>query len=388
MDSNKVNMDEQTGNNTHWGCSLLRQRADRTGRRQRGKHYTGGWGHTKSVQQGKGHIKHSPIFMVFSKESNLFMQAAIKWKVITHTLLFSLVFFYGSSVSAEKPGNSPSMAKVENVSYHPSGSTGGTANQTRQDLANLSQPSEYIFSSPPRGNGAVEAAIFQPVADYLSKATGKKFVYKYSENWLAYQSNMQKDKYDLVFDGPHFVSWRISHRGHEPLVKIPGDFIFVFLARKDNNSIQALGNLAGRTVCGHAPPNQGTLHLYNMFDNPSRQPQLVEVQGWRNIYKEMLAGKCLGSVVPLKIYKELDPDGKDAKVLHITRAAPGQAFTASKRIPAEIRAKIADALMSAEGQEVTAELRQQYPSKPYIRATKQEYAGEDVLLKDSHGFDS
>ena len=102
----------------------------------------------------------------------------------------------------------------------------------------------------------------------------------------------------------------------------------------------------------------------------------------------MLAGKCIGSVVPLKIYKELDPEGKDTKVLYVTKAAPGQAFTASKRIPPEIRAKIADALMSAEGQAVTAKLRQRYPSQPYIRATKKEYSGEDDLLKDSFGFDS
>lgn len=316
------------------------------------------------------------------------MQEIRKFKAVIRTLLFPLAFFCAAAVQAGDSTGSTPLALTDNASYHPTEASTHPAKQTQKDVANLSQPSEYIFSSPPRGNNAMETAIFQPVADYLSRVTGKKFVYKYSDNWLAYQSNMQKDVYDLVFDGPHFVSWRISHRGHEPLVKIPGDFIFVFLVRKDNNNIQELSNLAGRTVCGHAPPNQGTLRLYNMFTNPARQPQLVEVQGWRNIYKEMIAGKCVGSVVPLKIYKELDPEGKDTKVLYVTKAAPGQAFTAGKRIPPDIRAKIADALMSAEGQAVTAQLRKRYPSRPYIRATKQEYSGEDVLLKDSFGFDS
>ncbi len=302
--------------------------------------------------------------------------------------LFPLVFICGHTAQAGDSAGTVPLALTDVVSYHPTDKSANTANQTHKDVANLTHPSEYIFSSPPRGDGAVESTYFKPIADYLTRVTGKKFVYKYSDNWLAYQSNMQKDLYDLVFDGPHFVSWRISHRGHEPLVKIPGDFIFVFLVRKDNNSIQTLSNLAGHTVCGHAPPNQGTLHLYNMFANPARQPQLVEVQGWRNIYKEMIAGKCMGSVVPLKIYKELDPEGKDTKVLYTTKSAPGQAFTASKRIPADIRAKIIEALMSPEGQAVTAELRKQYPSRPYVRATKQEYEGEDVLLKDSFGFDS
>ncbi len=313
-------------------------------------------------------------------------------KTAVRALLFipfiSAVFFCSLTARANDLVAVAPQVLAENASYHPTDASAKAVSQTRKSAEDLAQPGEFIFSSPPRGNGAVEATYFQPVADYLTRVTGKKFVYKYSDNWLAYQNNMQKDVYDLVFDGPHFVSWRISHRGHEPLVKIPGEFIFVFLARKDNNRIHSLSDLAGRTVCGHAPPNQGTLHLYNMFTNPARQPLLVDVQGWRNIYKEMLAGKCMGSVVPIKIYKELDPEGRDTQVLHTTRAAPGQAFTASKRIPADIRAKIAEALISVEGQGVTTKLREQYPSKPYVRASKQEYEGEDVLLKDSFGFDS
>ena len=306
---------------------------------------------------------------------------------VTRLLFIFCLLFFGASAQAEKPTDILPQTSTGTVVYHPPVSV-ASASPADKAVQNLAQPGEFVFSSPPRGNAVEETAYFQPIADYLTRVTGKKFVYKYSDNWLAYQSNMQKDRYDLVFDGPHFVSWRIAHREHEPLVKIPGEFIFVFLARKNNASIQTLNDLAGRTVCGHAPPNQGTLHLYNMFTNPSRQPQLVDVQGWRPIYKAMLADKCVGSVVPVKIYTELDPTGKDTKVLYTTKAAPGQAFTASKRIPADIRAKIVEALMSEQGQTVTAKLREYYPSKPYVRANKSEYAGEEVLLKDSYGFDS
>jgi ABC-type phosphate/phosphonate transport system substrate-binding protein len=276
---------------------------------------------------------------------------------------------------------------TESVAYRPPGEVRDTE-ATSKAAANLAQNPAYIFSAPPRGNVAEETAYYQPIVDFLTKATGKKFIYQHSDNWLTYQTNMQKDVYDLVFDGPHFVSWRLSHRGHEPLVKIPGDFIFVFLSRKDDAHIQSLNDLAGRKVCGEAPPNQGTLRLYSMFPNAARQPVLVAVPGWRNIYKEAMAGKCAGGIVPLKIYKELDPDGKDTKVLFVTKATSGQAFTAGRRIPPNIRAKIAEALMSPEGEAATAALRKVYPSKPYVRATKEEYAGEDVLLKDSYGFDS
>lgn len=245
---------------------------------------------------------------------------------------------------------------------------------------------EYIFTAPPRETEKKGKETYGPIAAYLTKVTGKKFVYKHPGSWINYQSNMQKNKYDLVFDGPHFVSWRIAKAKHTPLVKIPGDFIFVFLTQKDNKKVTGLEKLAGRSVCGHAPPNQGTLRLYNAFPNPSRQPVLKPVKGWRNIYKAMIAGKCDGAVVPLKIYKKLDPNGTAARVLLITDAAPGQAFTASSEIPSDVRLKITEMLINPKGQIATQKLRTRFRAKTLVKATPQEYADVKVLLKDSWGF--
>ena len=245
---------------------------------------------------------------------------------------------------------------------------------------------EYIFTAPPRETEKKGQETYGPIAEYLTKVTGKKFVYKHPGSWINYQSNMQKNKYDLIFDGPHFVSWRIAKAKHTPLVKIPGDFIFVFLTQKNNKKVTGLQRLAGRSVCGHAPPNQGTLRLYNAFPNPARQPFLKSVKGWRNIYKAMIDGKCDGAVVPLKIYKKLDPKGTAARVLLITDAAPGQAFTASAAIPFDVRLKIAEMLINPSGQLATQKLRTRFRAKSLIKATPQEYADVKVLLKDSWGF--
>jgi len=35
-----------------------------------------------------------------------------------------------------------------------------------------------------------------------------------------------------VFDGPHFVSWRMTKLQHVPLVKFPGNLEFVVAVRK------------------------------------------------------------------------------------------------------------------------------------------------------------
>lgn len=254
-------------------------------------------------------------------------------------------------------------------------------------LANINKARDvYVFSAPPRESVEKGKEQYGPIAELLTKATGKKFEYRHPDNWLHYQANMQQDAYDLVFDGPHFVSWRISERQHKPLVKIPGDFIFVFLSNKGNNKISTVADLAGRGVCGHAPPNQGTLRLYSMFENPSRQPQLRNVKGWRNIYKAMVAGKCDGAIVPLKIYKKMDPKGVQAKVLYVTQPAPGQAFTASSRISDNMKRQIIRTLLSKEGEKATTKLRARFPTTAYVEANETEYNAPKALLNNSWGF--
>jgi len=82
-----------------------------------------------------------------------------------------------------------------------------------------------VLSAPPRGTLAEETQSYQPIADFLSKVTGKKVVYEHSDNWLTYTSKMTKGKYDIVFDGPHFNGWRMERLQHTPLVKLPEDFV-------------------------------------------------------------------------------------------------------------------------------------------------------------------
>ena len=146
---------------------------------------------------------------------------------------------------------------------------------------------ELVLSAPPRGKVENENKTYQPVAEYLSKATGRKIVYRHIDNWLSYQSEMQKGKIDIVFDGPHFVSWRMAALQHEPIAKLPGKLAFVAVVRADDQEINDPSDLAGRAVCAFAPPNLATLTFLAQFENPARQPRIVNVESFGQAYKMM-----------------------------------------------------------------------------------------------------
>ena len=239
-----------------------------------------------------------------------------------------------------------------------------------------------ILSAPPRGTLADETLNYQPVADFLSRIVGKKVVYQHSDNWLSYTSDMTKGKFDFVFDGPHFNGWRMEKQNHTPLVKLPEDFIFVVIVKTDNTAVQNMKKLAGQRICAHAPPNLGTLTMLKQFDNPSRQPLIIEVQGWDKSYNSLMAGKCVATVMPVKIKEKMDKSNL-TRILYTSQALPNQAISAGPRIAPEIQAKLKQALLSEEGKAATAKLRSAYAGKDFVSATREEYAGLGIYLNDS-----
>ena len=245
------------------------------------------------------------------------------------------------------------------------------------------------FTAPPRDvGGGNEPAVYGPVADYLSSVTGKKIVYKHPGDWLSYQSDMRKGAYDLIFDGPHFVSWRMSQIGHEPIAKLPGKLVFVVIARKDDAAVDSTTYLAGRSVCGMPRPNLATLTMYSLFENPMRQPRVVQTASFKDAYDSLLAGKCIAAVMGKGFYNRFDKDGVKTKILYTSPGVPNQAFSASNKFSAEDRRKMTEALTSPQARAKMAKFFEIFSKeKDLVAAKHDEFEGIAALLKDVYGFD-
>ena len=134
----------------------------------------------------------------------------------------------------------------QKVGYSPAGTAlAGPALLENSPATASSEPGTYVFSAPPRESAQAAAEIYGPIAKYLSAATGKKVVYRQPSNWIAYQAEMRKGEYDLVFDGPHFNAWRAANLQHNILVKAPGEHSFVVVVKKDNDKIRELSSSPG-----------------------------------------------------------------------------------------------------------------------------------------------
>lgn len=246
---------------------------------------------------------------------------------------------------------------------------------------------DLVLSAPPRETPEAGQKLYGPLAEYLSKVTGEKIEYRYPDNWGIYQAMMTKGTYDLVFDGPHFVSWRIRNLEHVPLVALSGKLRFVIVARQEDARIQSLADLAGKNVCGHAPPNLATLTLFDRFSNPSRQPRLLESKGFDDGYQKMLAAKCAATVLPYEVHQKLDGNGTRTKLLYTGEPYANQALTAGPRVSALARKQIVQALLGVEGQSIARPIVMTFSGIEFLATSPDDYASYVGLLKNVWGFE-
>jgi hypothetical protein len=273
----------------------------------------------------------------------------------------------------------PAVSVADNTSV-------ATLSSTTATLAGTSgEP--LVFSAPPRETERVGKEKYGPVANYLSTVLHRKVIYKYPGTWGVYRTEMLRGDYDIVFDGPHFISYRIDRLHHNALVTIPARHEFAVIVRAGEERFHRLDDLAGHTFCTHAPPNLGTLTLLSHFPNPARQPSIINTKGWTNIYQGVIGGRCEAGVIPMANLKNLDKTGKTTHVVFHSRIMPNQAFSAGPRVSLREQRTIARALVSDAATAPTAELRATYRvGDRFELANNKEFAGMDKYLRDQWGY--
>lgn len=245
-----------------------------------------------------------------------------------------------------------------------------------------------VLTAPPRGSLIKETKTYQPIAEYLSRVLNRKVVYKQPLSWMHYQKDMWDDKLQIAFDGPHFVSWRMNHTNHTPLVKLSQPHVWVVIARKNDTSTNKLSDIEGRAFCGHPPPNFGTLTIRSLINANTREPRLVIRKGWKNIYNSIVDEEiCFAGVIPKTNLALFDPKGKYVKVIYEHTPYPNQALTVSNHFPAELRDKIRTSILSKEGQAAMTNLRNRFTKgKPLVRADREEYRYVSSVLNEVYGY--
>lgn len=248
-----------------------------------------------------------------------------------------------------------------------------------------SAEADYVFSAPPRESLEDGEKFYGPIANALSALLGVPVTYKHPGGWMKYTLGMRAGQYDIVFDGPHFVAWRMKHVGHIPLVRLDGKLQFYVMAKKSDLKGKSMRSVIGREVCGLASPNLGTVSVFAMYDNPVMQPVIRRVSGgFKAIMKKFLQGECDYAVVRDKLFKKLPQAQKDViNIIGRSTPWPNQTISVTQKISKADRNKIVKFLTSKQGKAAAGKLLGRFSKKkPYFIPVKtKEYRDLELLLE-------
>jgi ABC-type phosphate/phosphonate transport system substrate-binding protein len=243
---------------------------------------------------------------------------------------------------------------------------------------------DLIMTAPPRESAEFAEQLYGPLARLLTNELGVRVVYEHSTDWLEYSTKMRKDKFDIIFDGPHFAAWRMKHLNHTPVAKVPGALSFVVVGREEDDTVNGLRDVVIGRLCGMASPNLGTLAVLSQFQNPIVQPDMYEVQDVSDVYANLQSGKCATAVFQDKFLGKLPFDErKKLKIIFATNQYPDQTITVSKRVTGRQRAVLGELLTRPGGLEATHGLLKRYAREAtsFVSPRLQDYAGLETLLE-------
>ena len=152
---------------------------------------------------------------------------------------------------------------------------------------------------------------------------------------------MQRGDYDIIFDGPHLVDWRIKRLKHKPIVRLPGK-IQVVLAVKKNSKLKTLKELEyGKKACAFFPPNLLTMTFLSHYPNPARQPAIIRVQGFKNLIKCLKKDKGDVAVLRKKLWGKAKKTGANKGLKIMTtfpKTVPERTFTVGPKVSPDLAA--------------------------------------------------
>lgn len=242
-----------------------------------------------------------------------------------------------------------------------------------------------IFSTPPTQSPEVTKRNYQPLVDYLAKGINQEIVLEPAASFHEYTKKMREGRYDIVFDGPHFINWRMQNQNHVVVAKQPGELHFAIVV-KDSSNYTTLRDLWALPVCTPAVPHLGTLTLLELYSNPVREPLIVPVQSFKHALECLRNGTGVAALVRDKFwFNKAKKEG--LRVLHITeRKMPGRGLTVNQRVSKKSQEIITQMLTSEKGRRFSEEAFSTIGGGKFVRARSADFRALDETLKIVWGF--
>ncbi|MFW2439004.1 MAG: phosphate/phosphite/phosphonate ABC transporter substrate-binding protein [Arenicellales bacterium] len=224
--------------------------------------------------------------------------------------------------------------------------------------------------------------IFQPLADYMQSLTGQEVEIITYPNFISYWTETKKtNSYDIAFDAAHFLDYRNKNIDFTVLAKQPGSVSISLIVSEDALVFEP-EELIGKKIATLGPPSIAASRINEIFNNPLRQPTIIEANDSSHIMELLMSGEVDAAMLPTPLVSaRMSGDGGIAVVL-TTEPVPSMGISVSPVVSSELRETLAKGLIEADKTDEGKKMLSATKLNPFEKTNNQEYFGFDVLLQD------
>jgi len=229
---------------------------------------------------------------------------------------------------------------------------------------------------------AKTAQAYQPLAEYLSQATGQDIELVTARNFFTFWESMKKeDTYDLVLSAAHLTDYLTERMDYQPLARLP-DRVSFSLVTGPNTLIFSPEELIGQKVATMGSPSMGAVKLAELFPNPLRQPVISEAPNSQAAIEKLQSGMAVAAIIPSPLVK-LYPDLNTVKTTELT---PHMCITASSKVPSDVQKRLSKALTQAAKTPKGQSMLKALNLPGFEAASTKQYRGYAQLLEGVWGY--
>ncbi len=242
---------------------------------------------------------------------------------------------------------------------------------------------EYTVSVEPSYPVNQARDVYQPLLDYLGKATGHHFALQYPSNYHSLWRDMRANTpIDFTFEEAQFTDYRAQRFGFEPLVRTvePTSYSLIAMPEVADRGVDAL---VGYRVVSMPAPSLGYALLIEMYRNPVSQPEVLSTAAsWKDGVEMIFAGEADAAMVPSYI-AQLYPNLIE---MRRSRELPGRAFSAAKTVPDDVKAAVREALLKLNEDETLYNVINEIGTTHFEPASAANYRSNQQTLRGFFGY--
>ena len=224
-------------------------------------------------------------------------------------------------------------------------------------------------------------ALYKPLADYLSKQINQDVKIVTTDNFLAYWNLMRQSKHDLVLDAAHFTDFRAKKYKYEILCKIK-DTITYSLITNEKDVLFDAQELIAKPIATVTSPSLGGIRLAALFDNPARQPKIVNTATFNEALAKLKSNEAFAAMVPTPMIN----GDLTVNTVFVTEPVPHMAVSASPDLPVSIKRAVKQALLNVKNLPGGEAMRKSMNISGFEPVEASTYDGYDKLLKGVWGY--